>query len=507
MKLPFINREVGFSKGGITWRKTSPATNNRKTRASSDHGYEITQADRTRRMFNLVAGLTAQADRHLDKRTLDQLREICRMHDRRGPLFSGILDTAQDNIVGSNFEFNPETGDKDLDKKVKDYIVVRMQKENCDATGVRDFEDLMKTTLRAAWCDGDNLWTKRSDGSVLVFEADQVVTPAGRKKGIVLGVEMNDINKHTAYHVKQRTKAGPGGHSRVTQKSKRIPASKAIMPAFRKRINQTRGVPFLATALSFYTRFNSYVDWESLAAEGNAMLGYQITKKPDDNTRPGVVANTNTTNNDTFEQLEEMEPFKVFELNLNEEIKMIGANRPGSNFEPYIVICARIIGVSVGYPLELVMKDFSRTNFSSARASMGEARRSFRGWQKWLQKNASSPWYKWQIARGIMSGELPADPRVFKVRHQWPGWEYIDPKKSAEGNAIAISTATKSVSQCIRDQGLEPDKVFQEIADDNTKLKDLGITLPKATLKVIAGGNGPDQDKEDNNQNQEQENE
>ena len=169
---------------------------------------------------------------------------------------------------------------------------------------------------------------------------------------------------------------------------------------------------------------------------------------------------------------------------------MFGSERPGNNFDPFVVMCARIIGVAVGYPLELIMLDFSRTNYSSARASMGEARRGFRRWQRWLQTNVAIPWYKWQIARGIASGAIPANKNAFKVRCQWPGWNYIDPKKSAEANAIDVAGGRKSNSECIRERGGDPDEVFAEIASDRKKNEVLGNPATPTTMKVIAGGNG-----------------
>lgn len=492
-----FNLSVGTPSGAVR-----PAGGGKK--AASGTGFDVTKSDRTRRALNLIAGLVASADFHLRKQTLGQLREICRRHDRQASLFSGILDRAQDNIFGSNFDFIPNTGDKDLNKRAKDFITPKMEKEYCDATGERDFEDMCKTTLRAIWNDGDNLWVKRPDGSALIFEADQIETPNNkRNKNIVLGVELNDLNRHVAYHVKQRAKTGDYGLGRVPTDSTRISKSNAIFPAFRKRIGQTRGVPFLAASLGYYTRFNSYLEFESLAAEGNAMMGYKLTKpEPDENDMPGVKDNEDTTTNDTFEKLQKLEPFMIFELLKGEDIEMFSSQRPGENFEPYIITSLRIIGVGIGYPLEMILLDFSRTNYSSARASLGEARRMFRGWQKFSQKNIAVPWYRWQISRGIASGALPARPELFRTRCQWPAWDYIDPKKEAEGNAIAISTGTKTRSQCIRETGREPDEVFDEIKEDNDKLAERGIILPSANLKVIAGGTDEkDQDeKEDEEQ-------
>ncbi len=493
MKISTKKSVIEFSRRGITFGKIStpaPQTNDAPNmQATAGRGFEVTQSSRTRKVLAYTRGPMAQADLHMDKRSTQTLIEIGRAHDRQSSLISGMLDTAQNNIVGSNFEFNPNTGDKDLNKQVKEYIEKRMLKENCDATGVRDFEEMLEATLRAMWTDGGNLWTKRTDGSVLLFEADQLETPPGNPN-VVLGVELNDAHRHMAYHVKQR---GIAQSSRPPQKTTRVPAAHAFMPAYRKRINQTVGIPFIAAVLGYHDRFNNYLDFETLAADGNSRLGYQITRKPTENQLGGVKDNDFDESNDTFKKLTEMEAFQIFDIEPGEEIKMIGADRPGSNFDPYVVMSARIIGVGVGFPLELMMLDFSRTNFSSARASMGEARRGFKKWQKRLQTGAALPWYKWQIARGIASGELPVNPKIFKVFCQWPGWQYIDPKKSAEANAIDVAGGRKSDSECIRERGKNPDEVYAEIASDIAKKTKLGIPMTM-TKTTPAGGTDKDED-------------
>ena len=470
MKIPFTNLDLKLIS-----RQTP------RTKGAAGVGYDAVASDRTRRTLGLMAGIMASADRHLTKLNLGKLREMCRAHDRQGSLFSGLLDRAQDNIFGANFDFIPNTGDTELNKKAKDYITARMEKEVCDATGVRDFAEIAKTGIRALWNDGDFLLTKRKDGSVLAFEADQVETPSGIGKGgkrIVLGVEMNDVNRHVAYWVKQRRTRGDYGMTGIAEGSTRVPGQYALLPAYRKRFNQTRGVPFLAAALSFYDRTNNYLDYESLAAELNAMMGYKIKKTPTEADPAGGADNDDTAS--TYDKLQKIEPGMIFELLPGEDVDMIGTQRPGENFEPYIVTCCRIIGVAVGFPLELMMLDFSKTNYSSARASLGEARRMFRGWQKFSQNQICLPWYRWQMSRAIATGLLPARPEVFSARCQWPAWEYIDPLKEAKGNQLAISNYTKTPSQCIREIGGEPDEVFEEIRTDKEKIEALGLKYPSA---------------------------
>lgn len=460
--------------------------------AAEGVGHQITTASRTRRHYSFVTGIAASADRHLDKTTLAQMRERCRMYDRETSLFSGMINRGIDNIVGSNFDFVPSTGDKELDKIAKRFITPRMGKAFCDAAGTKHFQDMLKTTLRAVWNDGDILWVKGPNGKTTVFEADQIESPQDRYKlgkRIVLGVELGDYNQPLAYYVKKRQSSGDCGMLKTQGAPlNRIDASLAFCPGYRTRFNQTRGVPFVAAILSTFDRMNNYLDYEQLAAESNAMSGFKITKNDTyDYETEGEV--TNDDDSSSFDKAQKFEPGFVFEGAPGEDIAMLSSTRPGVTFEPYLITCCRIVGVGIGLPLELVMLDFSRTNYSSARASLGEARRGFRMWQRFLDLEICSPWYRWQIARGIASGRLPSRTELFNVRCQWPAWEYIDPVKEAQGNVIAISSATKSISDCIRERGGEPMEVFEELANDLNKLKDIGIVLPNTTLNITTNYN------------------
>lgn len=473
--------------------------------AASGIGYDAGTPSRTNRSFGLSPGLFASADRHLNVMQLGNMREKCRMYDRQVPIFSGFLDRASENIFGNVFDFLPiitggeKTADADLAKKVKEYIWRRMEADICDAEGNRDFTEMAATSLRAVWNDGDILLTKRSDGSLLPFEADQVDNSGADSGGkrIVMGVELNDVNRAVAYWVKQRKTTGTGGISTGNfTTAARVLARDAFFPAYRKRFSQTRGVPFLAVILSFFDRTNNYIDYESLAAEGNSMLGYQLTAEvgaepfnpPVGVKVPGEKDNEDTSTSDTFEKLQKMEQFQIFDLSgvPGQKVGMIKADRPGSNYEPYITTNFRIIGAGVGFPLELFLMDFSRTNFSSGKLAIGCAKKMFKAWQNFMFNKFCGPWYKWQIARGIATGELPADPRIFNVTCRWPVWEYIDKFKESMGNRVAMELTNQTASGCIRDQGGEPDEVFDEkeqeirnaIGRSTAIKKDTGVDVP-----------------------------
>jgi lambda family phage portal protein len=432
----------------------------------------------------------------MDALTLARLREFCRMHDRRSALFSGMLDRAVDNIFGADFDFIPRTEDREVNRRLKTYITRRMQPEAFDATGMMGFVEACHIALRAIWNDGETLWVKRPDGTVMPFEADQINTPTSRPALVTLGVEKTAAGRPAALYIDQRGHANDSGTiSASAVKSARLPMQQAIWAVFRKRYGQTRGLPVIAAALNAYGRLNNYLDYESLAAEGAAMLGLKITREPTDESLAGVGDNTDAATGATFDKIQKFEPFSVWDLLPGEDVGMVNSNRPGDAFTPYTQMMCRIVGVAVGFPIELMLMDFSAGNFSSQRMALEEARRSFRRWQQFCHRKLCMPWYRWQIARGVASGELPAREDIFKANVQWPGWPYIEPYKEANANKIAVDGLQKSVSECIRARGLEPLEVFEEIVAERQWFADHGLTLTADEEHDPSGETDPDKTK------------
>ncbi len=464
-------------------------------------GHDIGKSSKYRRQMGTSAGIGSSADRHQQLHMLGQIREYCRLYDRQTSLWAGMMNRATDNIVGPNFDFIPNTGDAELNKRVKEYIKIQMAAENADAAGVMDFKTILSTALRAIWNDGDVAMVKRTTGRLSMFEADQVISPRAGKgnRRIVQGIQLNEQNRPVNYWLQMRKTTGDTGMVKnFGNNPKAVAARHVIFPAFRKRFGQTRGIPVGAAILELFEKLQNYLEYEQIAAEMGSMITWGVKKGNPDNlnfSSTGKTDNPDATS--TFEQVQKMEPGMIFDLLSEDEVELYNANRPGNTFEPYIITVCRLIGVGIGLPLELILLDFSRTNYSSARASMGEARRMFQVWQQFCQTYICDPWYRWQIARGIALGVLPAVDGIFKMRGQWPKWEYIDPLRSAKANEIERKGHVASRSEQIREKGNEPVEVDDEIEEDKKRLEERGISTGEEKNGGGDGGEG-DNGEDDN---------
>jgi len=445
----------------------------RQMLAVSD-GWDVASLGRKRRTGSLAGG---SADAHQTAANLKQLRELCRAHDRQSAVFSGILNRAVENVLGSSFRWHATTADEPTNARIDQYIGERAMAIRSDARGMNDLAEAMGLALRAVWTDGDALAVHREDGGLQWYEADQFVTPLSPPDGrrIVNGVELDPRGRPVAFWLGDRKW---GGWTRSTEDAVRVSAADAVFVPNLRRSSQTRGVPALAAALSLYERFDGYVENEALAAEIDSMLAFFIVREPGYSASTLLPGQGQQTRADgTAQTLQKIEPGAILELFPGEKVEPFHSTRPGEIFGTYTEAVLSMIGASIGMPLILVLLDFRRVNYSSARAALLEARRSFRHWQRFIRRRAFDPIYQRWIAQGIADGDLPACDDIFSVDVGFSGWEWVDPLKEVEADIGAIRGGLETYSDVVEKRGLDFETLCQRRQKDEATLERYGITV------------------------------
>jgi len=474
----------------------------RLQRAALSGGYDAVAGGRTHRQYG---GSGGTGDDHLDSRSLWDLRELCRDHERNNAVFTGMLDRIADNVLGERLGWTAASGSEAIDREVTDYVRQRMR-SGCFTTG-EGFQAGVRLALRSVLRDGDVLLAFTDDGQVEPIEADQLVTPRidaaaavsgvatiGRRT-IVNGVETDADGIVTAYHAAKRRSYNARGWV-ATGETRRIPAADARLPKRKQRFSQSRGAPAFSAALSLIDKLDAYVDAEALAAQMNADWALFIQREAEADYRPMGGTDTQTDPNksddstaSTFDKLARHEPGMVYDGFPGEKLDFVESKRPGRQFDPYITTMSRLIGASAGLPVELVLIDFSKTTYTSGRMALLEARRTFRKLQAFATLEIAAPIVVRWIARGVAARQIsPGGPNAnpFQIAWKLPRWEWVDPFKEARANEVAIvKNRTKSRSAVIRDRGEEPEEVFDELEAEEKDLRRRGL------LAAQSGQSGP----------------
>ena len=193
---------------------------------------------------------------------------------------------------------------------------------------------------------------------------------------------------------------------------------------------QVRGISVLSPAMKFFKDLSDYLDFELVGAIVAASSPVAIETTNPYGVAGGLTPVPGATSEKRYYQ--ELDPGQVVYLNPNEAIKMLDAKRPGDTFAPFVERVLRAVGAAAGIPYEVVAKDFSKTNYSSARAALLEAWRVFQFYQKWLIDGLCQPSWDMVIEEAWLRGmiELPKGaPDFYAARRAWCRAKWIPPKK------------------------------------------------------------------------------
>jgi lambda family phage portal protein len=200
-----------------------------------------------------------------------------------------------------------------------------------------------------------------------------------------------------------------------------------------KSPEQVRGVGVLGPAMNFFRNFSDYLDYELLGAIIAASFPVWIEKaSPFDATGlPGA----STVNNADGSQSHyyEAPPGQILYGNAGEKPHILKSDRPGNSFQVFVETALRAVGAATGMPYEIIAKDFSKTNYSSARAALQEAWRVFELYQDWLVGGFCQPVWEMFLEEAILTGrvKLPAGaPDFYEARAEWCEATWVGPERT-----------------------------------------------------------------------------
>jgi capsid protein len=138
--------------------------------------------------------------------------------------------------------------------------------------------------------------------------------------------------------------------------------------------------------------------------------------------------------------------------------------------------------VSLGLPLELTLLDFSQTSYSSARASLLQAQRTFESLQHYFVEDYLARLYRWRVSKFINDGQLEKRDDAFL--HCWhaPNWPYLDPVKEVQAVQLAIDAGLTTQKRELLRQGIDIDDWREERGEEVTLNKAAGIPVVHSTM-------------------------
>lgn len=440
---------------------------------------------------------------------LDTMRGRARDIDRNNGVAKGMVQTVVDNVVGTGLRLAARPNYKALGQTKEWADAWRADVQGqweaywwttaCHSGDTMTGDQLTAQALRSQLVNGDACglldWLPGRDDyatKIKTIESDRLSNPQGEmdspilRGGIALDLStgapqgywfrnahpgdsyLAGMNQFPAWEfVSRRTSSG------------RLRVLHAFDP---ERSEQHRGKPIMASILPLFKQLDRYMNAEVAAAVINAMIAGIIT------TPMAMEDIVELFKNDADKYLQMrrdhavgLESGSLIPLAPGDSITPFMPQRPAAGYAAFVENILRIIGTALDLPYELVLKDFSKTNYSSARAALLEAWRSFMRRRDWLGTQWCDPIYGAWMEERVNAGKIKAPDfysnRAAYQRCKWvgPGRGAIDPLKEAMGDQVSVDAGFSTLEEVCAARGGDWEEYMEQRATELKRAQELGL--------------------------------
>lgn len=379
-----------------------------------------------------------------------------------------------------------------------------------DARGISDFYGIQFQNLWSMLVNGEFLNLplmlhgpehdhRRYRLALQVLDPLRLSTPSDMQfhPDIRDGVRLGRLGEPQSYFIASGVD-GRFGVSAVNQHFVELPRKAAHRPVVMHRFHakhpeQNRGLSVLAPAMSFFRNFSDYLDYELLGAIIAASFPVWIEKASpyDAHGLPGV-SRTNTAEGSAI-HYRETPPGQILYGNPGEKPHILKGDRPGNSFQIFVETALRAVGAATGMPYEVISKDFSKTNYSSARAALQEAWRVFELYQDWLVTHFCQQIWEMFFEEAILRGRivLPSSaPDFYEFRAEYCACDWIgpertnvDPVKEITADIMGLNAGIVTLADIAAKRNKDWEAQAKQRKRERDKLRELGMNPDPPAVK------------------------
>lgn len=308
----------------------------------------------------------------------------------------------------------------------------------------------------------------------------------GSKENVVVdGVEKDKNGFPVAYWVRkghpvqQHIRTAPLsatillGFTMSLEDFERVPAEEIRHVKLATRPGQTRGVPFLHAVMQDLRDLDLLILANLKRTQLAACLAVFIESTE---SIPDLL--DVTAQQFGYQMDQDLTPGMIFKLYPGEKVSYLNPNGDQEGLDVFIKTLARRIGTAVGVSWATVLKDWSESNYSSARQQTLDDRPTFDSY-----RNLLKPLFAWErqlvLEHALLTGELfSVQVRdVQAVEFLSPRQPWIDPEKDAKAIQIQLELGLTT----LRDEAAALNRDWEEVLEQQTLEK---LTKEKMEMEM-----------------------
>ena len=374
----------------------------------------------------------------------------------------------------------------------------------------------IRLAYRHKLVDGDSLvmayWMPERVGygraryatSFLVVDPDRLSNPFQMMDTKYLrgGVEIDDYGVPLAYHIR-KAEQNDYYNAIESMEWERVEREdedgwlRVIHDFERDRANQHRGVGIFTPVLARFKMLARYYGVELQAATIAATFGTYVKSPYDPALVQDALDGDGSEEINAYQQIRAdwsdqrpamLNGARIPTLAPGESIEQVNAAHPHTGFSDFAHEMLRTFAAAAGISAEQISQDWSRTNYSSARAALLESWKTLMRRTHEFKVGTTTPMYSCLLHEMMDRGELPLpkgapdflEARTAYSKCEWLGVArgWVDPVKEKAGSILGMEAGMSTLQRECQEQGLDYEEVMDQRAREAKMFKERGLQMP-----------------------------
>ena len=411
------------------------------------------------------------------RKSLRSLRRASRVESARGGHLRAAVMTFRREVVGSGLMLRSLHPAREVRMALES--AWRKWGMDCDVTGQRSWRQLCHSAVSSLVVDGEAILRlhygdSMADGiGVELVDAVRLQVEANSpgfgsaSSNVVMGVEMDRLNKPIAYWISDRqlgAGTGGGSYSFTSHPMHRVPAALVLhVYDAAEYPGMVRGVPLVFAALKRLSDIRLYDDAERKAARKGSEV-YGIYEPP-----PGAHVGLDSGSEKDEGEIE-LVGDGIAEIEPGGSLDFHSPTHPNAQYGDFMTTQLMNVASALGVSYASLTGDLSRANFVSSRLGRLAERGTVMMMRELLVERMAMPLFRQWLMRAYASGLFPRVPieELEAVEFVGPSMVHVQPREMAAADHQRLADGLVSRSELIRESGREPADVFAEIEDEGS---------------------------------------
>lgn len=467
----------------------------------------------TGRLYNDFEASLRSSDSEM-RPVISKMRARSRDLSRNNEYVRKYLDLLKSNVVGNGFGLQVKAVDSigKLDMSGNQAVESGFARwgrlSNPTVDGKMTWIDVQKFVIECLARDGEVIAIKHrasrfTDSYALEFlEPDQLDEEKNEKlqngSEIRMGVELDKFKRPVAYHF---LSYHPGDYDYSTKlassKHIRVPADRVIHVFKMLRAGQTRGEPWMVSAIPSLKQMGALREAAIINARiGASKMGF-FTSPAGDGFVPDELEDQvpiMSAEPGTFHQLPSGVEFHSFE-----------PQYPSNEFDSFHTAILRGIASALSVSYASLSNDLERTSYSSVRQGALEEREAYKEMQAFMIDHFVRPVFEGWLESAMEVGSIGLPIRQydrFRDASYFSGrsWSWVDPAKETRAMIDALEAGIVSLQDVAKHYGKDSEDLLSQLAKDKELAAQFGISYayePFGAQKYPVIAEGQDDDRPD----------